>query len=173
MTSEAQIEVNRENGKLGGVKTDEGKAKSKYNAIKHGLLCQNLVMKNEDENCLIELGKKMRAELKPETEFELLIVDRIVANIWRLKRALRGETEMIEAKMKPDDLFPEMKKINFGEVLEEDLKKHDSMSKFIRYETSIEKGIYKALHELQRLQAQRKGENPPLPIAVDVDISKE
>jgi len=43
----------------------------------------------------------------------------------------------------------------------------------IRYETTIEKQIYKALHELLRLQSARKGERPPLPIAVDVDVSTE
>ena len=34
-TSQKQIEANRENAKLGGVKTEEGKAVSRYNAIKH------------------------------------------------------------------------------------------------------------------------------------------
>ena len=130
-------------------------------------------MKGEDENTLIELGKRMRAELKPETEIELLLVDRIIANTWRLKRTLRGETEMIECKMKATDFFPETEKKNFGEVLNSDLINHDSMGKFTRYETSIERGIYKALHELQRLQATRQGEKTPLPVAIDVDISKE
>lgn len=37
----------------------------------------------------------------------------------------------------------------------------------------LERGIYKALHELERLQAKRNGENVPLPIALDVDVSGE
>lgn len=37
-----------------------------------------------------------------------------------------------------------------------------------RYETSLEKSLYKALHELQRLQAARKGQQVSLPVAVDV-----
>ena len=40
-----------------------------------------------------------------------------------------------------------------------------------RYETTIERGVLKALHELQRLQAARKGELVPLPLAVDVNLS--
>ncbi len=47
MTSEKQIEANKENGKLGGVKTDEGKAVSKYNAIKHGLLSKEVLLEDE------------------------------------------------------------------------------------------------------------------------------
>ncbi len=40
-----------------------------------------------------------------------------------------------------------------------------------RYEAQIERGMYKALHELQRLQAARTGGSVPLPGVVDVDIS--
>jgi hypothetical protein len=174
MTSEAQIEANRENGKLGGVKTDEGKSVSRYNAIKHGILCQDILMRGEDENSLIELGKTMRAEMKPETELELLLVDRIIANTWRLKRALKGEKEMIECKMKDDGSFSlSPSKNDFGTSLVRDFVNHETYNKFTRYETSIEKGIYKALHELQRLQAQRQGEKVPPPTAIDVEISKE
>lgn len=169
MTSDKQIEANKENAKLGGVKTEEGKAISRYNAIKHGILCQDILIKGEDENSLIELGKKMRAELKPETEIELLFVDRIIANTWRLKRALKGEKEMIEQDIAGAFLGQK----NFGGALSYDFANADSYGKFTRYETCLERGIYKALHELQRLQAARQGEKTPLPVAIDVDISKE
>jgi hypothetical protein len=39
-----------------------------------------------------------------------------------------------------------------------------------RYEVTLERSLYKALHELQRLQAARDGQAVPLPEAVDVDI---
>jgi hypothetical protein len=42
-----------------------------------------------------------------------------------------------------------------------------------RYETTIERQFYRALHELIRLQAAHKREKPPAPIAVDVDLNKE
>lgn len=171
MASEEQIEANRENGKLGGVKTEEGKNVSRYNAIKHGILCQDILLDGEDEQSLIELGKRMRSELKPETEIELLLVDRIVANIWRLKRALKGEKEMIKANM--DDAFSFSPKNDFGTSMVRDFANGETYNKFTRYETSIERGIYKALHELQRLQSMRRGEKPTLPVAIDVDISKE
>jgi len=169
MTTQKQIKANRQNAKLGGVKTDEGKAVSKYNALKHGILSQEVLLEGEDEMSLIELGKKLRAELKPETELELLLVDRIVANTWRLKRALRGEKEMIEHDI--DDVFGSDK--NFGAALSSDFENYDSYGKFTRYETSLERGIYKALHELQRIQAARAGEKLSAPVAIDVDISRD
>lgn len=167
--SPKQLAANRQNAKLGGVKTEEGKAVSKYNAIKHGILSQEVLLDGEDEKTLIELGKKLRAELKPETELELILVDRIVSNTWRLKRALKGEKEMIECDI--EDVFGSNK--NFGSALSHDFANYDSYGKFTRYETSLERGIYRALHELQRIQATRAGEKMPAPVVVDVDISKE
>jgi hypothetical protein len=40
-----------------------------------------------------------------------------------------------------------------------------------RYESNIERGLYKALHELQRLQAARSGQAVPPPVAADIDIA--
>lgn len=49
----------------------------------------------------------------------------------------------------------------------------ETLEKLHRYETSIERQFYRALHELQRIQSARKGEKPLAPIAIDLDISKE
>jgi len=172
MTSQEQVDANRENGKLGGVKTEEGKTVSRFNAIKHGILCKEILLKDENENELVALGKQLRQELNPMTEMELILVDRIIANTWRLKRALQGEKEMTDSRMANAYMLLEGNK-NLGEVLMDDFRGGDSYLKFTRYETSLERGIYKALHELQRLQAARSGEKPPLPIAIDIDVNNE
>jgi len=46
----------------------------------------------------------------------------------------------------------------------------DAFSKLSRYETGIERSLYRALHELQRLQTARCGGNVPLPLAADVHV---
>jgi len=96
MTTQQQIEANRQNAKLGGVKTEEGKEISKYNALKHGLLSKEVLLEKEDEQNLVELGKRLRNELKPAGELEVLLADRIVANFWRLRRALEVEKNAME-----------------------------------------------------------------------------
>ena len=174
MTTQQQIEAHRQNAKLGGVKTEEGKEISKYNALKHGLLSKEVLLEKEDEQNLIELGKRLRNELKPAGELEVLLADRIVANFWRLKRALEVEKNAMEWRKN-------YKEISFGldEEPESQKKKkqikamivNDDMEKLLRYETTIERSIYKALHELQRIQAARAGEKPPAPLAIDVDVS--
>jgi hypothetical protein len=43
----------------------------------------------------------------------------------------------------------------------------------MRYETTITRRVFQALHELQRLQAQRRGEAVPPPAAADVHVTLE
>lgn len=164
--SQKQLEANRENAKLGGVKTEEGKAVSKYNALKHGLLSKEVLLEGEDEKTLIEVGKRLRAELEPQTELELVLVDRITANVWRLRRVMQIEREMIRSDCNPK--FDS--KRDFGEAFSYDFANYDTYGKLIRYEASIERGIYKALHELQRLQSVRNGDRVIPPVAIDVDV---
>jgi hypothetical protein len=42
-----------------------------------------------------------------------------------------------------------------------------------RYETTIERQLYKAIHELERLQRVRRGENTLAPLAIEVDLSPQ
>ncbi|MEI7741273.1 MAG: hypothetical protein WCJ29_02095 [bacterium] len=166
--SQKQLEANRENAKKGGVKSAEGKAVSRYNAMKHGLLSKEVLLQDEDEADLVSLGKELRSELSPASEMELMLVDRITANVWRLRRAMRMEREMIEDDMKPSPYSEIQKNKTLGQAMSYDFSNSDTYGKLIRYESSIERGIYKALHELQRLQAMRNGENVPPLVAVDV-----
>jgi hypothetical protein len=40
-----------------------------------------------------------------------------------------------------------------------------------RYETTLERSLFRTLHELQRMQAVRDGHVVPVPVALDVDVS--
>jgi hypothetical protein len=46
-----------------------------------------------------------------------------------------------------------------------------TLEKLSRYETTLERSLFKALHELERRQAARNGQMVPLPVAVDVNLS--
>ena len=45
-----------------------------------------------------------------------------------------------------------------------------AISKLSRYEAAIERSLYRALHELQRVQAARQDGHAPASIAVDVTV---
>jgi hypothetical protein len=117
--------------------------------------------------------------LKPEGELENLLVERIVAARWRLRRLGRVEAGIFdwESSGAVSDVR-HMRHIGatdlhiLGLSFIRDANNANAFSKLSRYETTIERSLYKALHELQRLQAARRAEgNVQPPVAVDVDVS--
>jgi hypothetical protein len=165
MTSDKQIEANRRNArKSTGPRTPEGKDRASNNAVKHGLLSQDVLIPGEDGTALWELSERLREELEPVGELEDLLVDRIVAAHWRLRRLGRVEADIFTNLVRASD--------NLGGAFLIDSHGPNAFSKLSRYETPIEKGLYKALHELQRLQAARRAESSvPPPAALDIDVS--
>jgi len=95
--SPKQIEANRRNAqKSTGPKTPQGRAISKMNALKHGILSKEVVVRGW---CIKENGREFAAlhrrlweDLKPVGLLEEMLVDKIVGTHWRLRRALKAES---------------------------------------------------------------------------------
>src|SRR5215212_7286407 len=100
MTSQRQIEANRRNATSStGPRTARGKAVVALNAVQHGLLSRQAVIQGESEAELVELGKRLRGQLVPSGELELLlVVDRIVSTVWRLRRVISLETLLFDTE---------------------------------------------------------------------------
>jgi hypothetical protein len=47
---------------------------------------------------------------------------------------------------------------------------NESIETILRYETTIERSIFRTLHELERLQAKRNGKDVQVPAVVDVNV---
>ena len=165
MTSDKQIEANRRNArKSTGPRTQEGKARVGNNAVKHGLLSHDVLVPGEDREALRELSERLREELEPVGELEDMLVDRIVAAHWRLRRLGRVEADIFINFYRASN--------NLGGAFMQDSHHANAFSKLSRYEVPIERSLYKALHELQRLQAARRAEdNVSPPLAIDLDVS--
>ncbi|MFC1715623.1 hypothetical protein ACFL6S_18280 [Candidatus Poribacteria bacterium] len=175
-TSLVKIEANKRNAKKStGPKNT---SVTRLNAMKHGVLSKEVLIEGEDKKALAELGKKMRLELAPDGELENILVDRIISSVWRLRRAIRTERDYVQAEYK-DCKYDSWNKRDRDDdeawnlVVSKQFGKGKAWLNLMRYETSIEKQIYKALHELMRLQSEKRGENPPLPLAIDVDVSAD
>jgi hypothetical protein len=166
MTTTKQRAANRQNAqKSTGTKTPEGKVAVSRNAVKHGLLSRYVLLGDEDETALVELGKRLRAQLHPIGALEGFLVERIITAVWRLRRVLASETGLFETYC-PEG-FSLSQPASLGGVI---LRDHgDRLTRVLRYETTIERGLYKALHALQRVQAARAGVPVPPP-AADVDV---
>jgi hypothetical protein len=176
MTSEKQARANRRNAfKSTGPQTPEGKAAIRHNALGHGLLSRDVLLPGEDEAALMELGERLRDELQPVGALESLLVNRIISTTWRLQRLGRVEAGVfafelseVRAIRSDSDIDTAMLGLSFIR----DGNSANAFSKLSRYETTLERSLFKALHELQRLQAARgAGGNVSPPVAVDVDVS--
>lgn len=95
-TSLAKIEANRRNAqKSTGPKSIAGKAKSKMNALKHGLVAQATVIPvgeaKENDTEFTQLLDRVMAELEPQGFIEEMLTERIAICYWRLRRAAYAE----------------------------------------------------------------------------------
>lgn len=170
--SEKQLEANKQNALKGGVKTEEGKNKIRLNALKHGLLSKETCLEEEDRKALERLAEGFSISLEPNGELELILVDRIVAGVWRLRRSLKIERNVLE-RQEPLSMNLDSDPDNSERTRIRDMISDNLFERLLRYETTIERGIYRALHELQRLQAMRRGQAVNLPIALDVSANEE
>ena len=131
------------------------------NAVQHGLLSRGAALQGESEADLVDLGKRLRRQLTPLGELELLLVDRIVAAAWRLRRAIALETMLFDTERGDSSAYYSALAYK-GD--------RDKLQLLSRYELTLERSLYKALHELQRLQAERQGIPVRPPTAIDMTV---
>ena len=168
-------------GKGGGPKTAGGKAASSRNSIKHGLRSGAPVIPELES---FEEWERHRAgtieSLAPEGYFETDLAERIALLSWRLKRVARYETEMTAVNLDdiPDDLarhaiFRERVLKIPGDVtitpeaIDEQfirrlLPPAQILERIMRYEAHLHRQLVQTIHELEAVQARRRGERTPL-----------
>jgi hypothetical protein len=104
MASTAQVQANRANAqKSTGPRTPEGKAVVAQNAVQHGLLAQEVVIKGEDPGEFEFYRDQMLAELAPAGQMESLLAHRIVGLAWRLRRAERLQAAAFDKLENPSE----------------------------------------------------------------------
>ncbi len=100
MSSDARINASRENGKLGGVKTPEGKERSSRNAFRHGLYAKRPpVLSTEDRAAYDALADSFRAFHQPRGIQEAEIVQQLIDVVWRYQRYEGCQEWMLEMTM--------------------------------------------------------------------------
>lgn len=152
--------------KKGGPRTSEGKAASALNALKHGLSGhQHRFLASEDPEQFVVLLDALRNDLAPVGAVEELLVRRMAECEWRLRRCEAFEVEALDAEGAEDD--------GAGMALWRDSQsgKGRVVETVMRYRSASERAFTAALHELQRLQAARRGAQVPVPVALDVMLT--
>jgi len=97
MSSLRQIEANRRNARLStGPVTDEGKRRSRQNAVRHGLTAETVITSLEDAEDYAAFEMAITAEYDAESAVERELVLRLASLLWRLRRATAIETGLFE-----------------------------------------------------------------------------
>src|SRR5208283_5777294 len=97
MTSWGQFEANRLNAlKSTGPKTEEGKRISRRNALRHGLTAETVIDGLEDGEDYRGFEAAIIADYDARTAVERELVLRLASLLWRLRRIISIETDLIE-----------------------------------------------------------------------------
>jgi hypothetical protein len=100
MATEAQIEANRRNSKRStGPRTEEGKHRSKFNALDHGCRVSILVLPTEDFGEYEQESNAWKLSWQPRNPVEVFLVDRIVNLSWQAKRIDRAQTARLATRI--------------------------------------------------------------------------
>jgi hypothetical protein len=149
MASDAQIRANRKNAQRStGARTPEGKQRSKFNALKHGLTSVHVVLPWEEDMHYQELRGVLLQQYQPENATETFLVDQVAQNWWRLNRARRVETGTLAA-LGPESHLPGPTNADLDHLR--------------RYEAAIERAFYRAYDRIEKIVRRR----PAPPPAID------
>ena len=141
MATEAQIRANQANAEHStGPKTEEGKAISARNNFRVGLTGGYFrVLDWEKQEEFDELLEDLRAEHKPTTRTESLLVEKMAQSYWLSQRAAFMQKMCLDyerpmCRPTEEKVFP----------------------LYMRYQATHERAFYKALNELLRLRAEKR-----------------
>jgi hypothetical protein len=157
--------ASRINGaKSRGPRTEEGKARSSRNALKHGLRAQKLMLVEGEDAAEFEgLEAALADELAPVGVLQSVLVQRIARATWRLSRADRMEVELFERDCGPEG--------DLGLALIRDGNGARAFPTLLRYRGAALAELWRALRTLKALQAEegaasRVREAAPAPVLV-------
>jgi hypothetical protein len=155
-----QIEANRRNAaKSTGPRTADGKAASRSNAMKHGILSSVVVAENEDRDTFETLCQRLFSEFQPQSMVEIALVEKLALLLWRGRWLVETERPIIDAKrenIENDDLTKFLT-AGKGEHHLATLKSLTLNDHLLvgRYETMISNQIFRTLQTLNGLQDRR------------------
>ena len=93
MTSNRQIEANRRNTRNStGPTTEEGKQRSRCNAVRHGLTAETVIGALEDAEDYKAFEAAIIADYDAQSAVERELVLRLASALWRLRRATAMES---------------------------------------------------------------------------------
>lgn len=185
-SSHRQQQANRQNSaKSTGRRTQEGKARSRSNALKHGLTAETILLPGEELADVEQISESLTLYYQPSTTWEEQLIGQAASLMLRLKRVPSFEGALFHwveqqdrMKDRGSPVFCEMELLDFSEadaastaelndrVVESDtepqmgrtfaaLLDQNLLSKLTRYETSLHGRLSSTLRKLDDFRARR------------------
>jgi hypothetical protein len=124
-----------------GPRTEAGKAVSSMNSLKHGLTSRRVVLPGEHQADFDRLHNQLFSDHAPVGGLETELVAEIAACLWRLQRARRYESTLLETSS--FELFVSPTQAKGFETL-------------LRYMGAIERQLNRAIVRLRESQTERR-----------------
>jgi len=141
MTSEAQINANRQNAQHStGPRTEEGKARSSRNNLSVGLYTRVDFVQPDERDFYRDFCNKMYLELAPEGLLEETLVASITGASWRLRRCDLADGDLADYA-ESDPMLDEATE-----------KKRHSIE---RARTAAQSILHRCINQLRKLQTER------------------
>jgi len=189
--SQQQILANRRNAeKSTGPRSADGKARSRHNALTHGLTAEHVVLPDEDADDFEALREAFVISLAPEDALQDQLVERAASLVWRLRRVPAFEVALFNwmtyVQTKDNDgmgcsfksrslLADAFAPTDDGsDASEEDLEVGRTIEamlntnltgKLSRYETGLQRQLSATLAELRELKATRPDRSTLIDVA--------
>ncbi len=161
MNQKTRTLINQQNAQHStGPRTPEAKERSKLNAVKHNLSGNHLVLQDHEYAEHTRMTAAMLADLKPQTEPERQIAQKIIDLNFRINRITAIENNLLNFDMSandPQSIEDEGIARMFAQTR---AWKKDAQSFEIlgRYEGRLSKQLLQYQKEFERLQTVRKAE---------------
>ena len=156
MSSTAQVLANRENSlKSTGPRTPEGKLITSRNGISHGLTSAgDPVLPHEDRNAFNAMLERYKSDFEPVTEHENFLVTEMAGARWRLERARRIESAMLEDTVDFSGDSTTTPEMQMAKAMMQ--KEGDPFARMDRHRANLERTYHRCARELR---AARRFEN--------------
>ena len=164
MATEAQRKANRQNAKKStGPRTEEGKARSSQNGLKHGLLARDAVMADEDPAEYDRQFQLLEENIFPKNAIEFALVRQIADAEWRIRRVARIEAGLVShqhaytnrdtRKWASDTILPGRDGENqlLGKSMAD---RTQALANLARYQTHMSRNQLRALNMIGKLRAE-------------------
>lgn len=153
--SEKQLKANKQNAFLGGVKTAKGKAVSRYNATRHGILREAVT--EYEQVAYEEIFNDICTYFEPRNFVEEMLIERIAVAYVKLVRLSKAEAEVMRTALDPTIPMGASIRMNDKNGYEPVMKYQllDLLNNtYTRYEVGIENRLYKAIDKLRELKRE-------------------